>query len=417
MSDRATAPPVRRASALLGGVLFAAFALRLGYRLRLGEADFWRNGYVFFYRMAQNLADGRGLQLPERGWAMRQPGYPAFLALTLVGGRHFLLTVVVEALFGVAVVLAAFLIGRRWFGVRAGLMAAAMAAIYPYYVVHDTALQDTSMTDAAAALAVLALLGARTSTAPWPWLVAGAMDGLSVLVRGTLAPFAAASLVWLALAGAGGWPRRLARAGVAAAVCVAILGAWALRNQAHTGRFTLSTETGEEFWAANGPFTFSHYPAQSVDLSLAAALRAMDPADRAELRSLVRQEAARSDWFMARGLAYVAAHPGETAVGVLRKEAAGFSWILSPEKGGVAQALYAVSYLPVLLLGLAGMALTRDGWREHSLVYLQFVGFALVTAVFWAHTSHRVYLDVYLMVFAAAAVDRALAGKLSRRTA
>jgi 4-amino-4-deoxy-L-arabinose transferase-like glycosyltransferase len=399
---------------LLAGLLLAAFAVRVGYRLWQGEADFWRDGYFFFYRMAENLVGGHGLWLAGRGWAVRQPAYPLFLALTAVGGPHFLLIVVCEALFGVGACLCAFLIARRWFGVRAGLIAAALAAIYPYYVVHDTALQDTSMVDAGAALAVCALLRARTSPSTAAWAAAGALDGLAVLIRGTLLPFALGAVVWTALAGEGDIRRRLARAGVVFVVLAALLGAWAARNYAHVGRFTLSTETGEEFWKANGPQTFNYYPAGSIDLSFAAALRAMSPADRAALRAMHDDETARSDWFMARGFAYVRAHPGQTLVGALRKEAAAFSWRLSPAKGLAAQALYAASYVPILLLGLAGMAATRRGWREHSLIYLQFAGFALVTAVFWAHTSHRVYLDVYLMVFAAATLERA-AGWLETR--
>jgi hypothetical protein len=40
------------------------------------------------------------------------------------------------------------------------------------------------------------------------------------------------------------------------------------------------------------------------------------------------------------------------------------------------------------------------------LIYLLFVAFIAVTALFWAHTSHRSHLDVYLIVFAAAATRR-----------
>jgi hypothetical protein len=57
-----------------------------------------------------------------------------------------------------------------------------------------------------------------------------------------------------------------------------------------------------------------------------------------------------------------------------------------------------------MLLGLWGMWLHRSHWREDSLIYALFGIFALVTAVFWAHTSHRVYLDVYWIVFGAGAV-------------
>jgi len=50
------------------------------------------------------------------------------------------------------------------------------------------------------------------------------------------------------------------------------------------------------------------------------------------------------------------------------------------------------------------MWLTRGRWREFGYIYLLFASFAMGTAVFWAHTSHRVYLDPYLMIFAAYAM-------------
>jgi hypothetical protein len=48
-------------------------------------------------------------------------------------------------------------------------------------------------------------------------------------------------------------------------------------------------------------------------------------------------------------------------------------------------------------------------------VYVLFATFILVTAAFWAHTSHRVYLDVYWIVFAAGALAEEGAGILHRR--
>jgi hypothetical protein len=44
--------------------------------------------------------------------------------------------------------------------------------------------------------------------------------------------------------------------------------------------------------------------------------------------------------------------------------------------------------------------------REVTLILLMFASFIAVTAVFWAHTSHRSYLDVYLAIFTASALAR-----------
>jgi hypothetical protein len=80
---------------------------------------------------------------------------------------------------------------------------------------------------------------------------------------------------------------------------------------------------------------------------------------------------------------------------------AGFSWRFNPAREPLVQIVYLLSYGPISILAVIGMVLTKQRWRELGPIYLQFLCFAAVTAVFWAHTSHRVYLDVYLIVFAA----------------
>jgi 4-amino-4-deoxy-L-arabinose transferase-like glycosyltransferase len=402
-----------RAGLILAGVLVAGFLLRVAYRVHAGEHDFWTSGYTIFDLIAKNVVSGHGFLAPGRGWAARQPVYPLFLALAHLAGGDYLLVVIPEALFGVATAFVAFLIGRRFFGERAGLIAAALAAFYPYYVVHDTALQETSMVGVGATLAVWALLRTRTSALPWAWLGAGALLGVTVLIRGTLLPSALGALAWIALVGEGTWSRRLLRAAVVAGACGLVLGAWMARNYEHVGRFTLSSEAGAEFYWANGPYTFSYYPRVTIDQSAKAAQDALTRAARKTLAAM--PETVRSDWYLAEAWRYIAAHPGEIALGAVRKEAAGFSWVLNPEREGPVGLAYTLSYLPVFILGLLGMALARTDWREASLIWLQFAGFIAVTAIFWAHTSHRVYLDVYLMIFAAPMLERIGAWLLSRR--
>jgi hypothetical protein len=92
--------------------------------------------------------------------------------------------------------------------------------------------------------------------------------------------------------------------------------------------------------------------------------------------------------------------------GMFHKLDAAFSWRLNPLRGGLAQTAYSVAYIPVAVLGLVGMFLARRQ-RETILIGMLFVAFICVTAIFWAHTSHRSYLDVYWIVFAASVVERA----------
>ena len=48
----------------------------------------------------------------------------------------------------------------------------------------------------------------------------------------------------------------------------------------------------------------------------------------------------------------------------------------------------------------------RRQWREDAPIYAHLATFAAISAVLWAQTSHRSYLDVYLIVFAAGMLDR-----------
>ena len=401
-----------RAATLLALICLAALILRVAYRVHAGGDDFWQNGYLFFYEYAKNIAAGKGLWLEGGGYAMRPPVYPYFLALAYLLGGHYLLVVIPQALVGTVTVACAYLIGKELFSERAGLIAALFTAFYPYYVVHDTALQETSMVTALAALSVYALLRAKRSSLLATWLLAGLVLGATVLTRATMLPFALAASVWIAALGAGQPRQKLLRAGVVLCGLALLVGSWLVRNDVVIGRPILTSELGNQFWTANNPQTFSRYPGESMDESRDVAFQALSAPEKQLVASLYGNELALNDFFMAKGIAYVRDNPEDVLVDGLRKVAAGFSWTINPNREPLVQAVYFLSYAPILVLGLLGMVLARRGWREHGLMYLQFLSFVAVTAVFWAHTSHRTYLDVYLILFSAYAVDRLITERL-----
>ncbi len=383
-----------------------SFVLRGVYRIHAGELDFWVNGYTFFYKFAENIVAGKGLWLEGFGFAARPPIYPCFLTLAAWAGGSYLWVVLPQALFGATTVAFAYLIGKGLFGERAALLSAALTAIYPYYVVHDTALEETSLVTMLTAISVYALLRAQASPNPIVWGGAGVALAVDALCRLTMLPYALAALIWIGLFGDGSWKMRALRGGVGFLCLAALVGAWVARNDILLGRPVLSTEAGYQFWIAHNAQTFSHYPAESIDLSTATAYEALSREEKETLDALSTDELAKSDWFLRRGLDYVRAYPGEAVRGAARKVVAGFDWRLNPLRAPSVEAVYGLSYVPIAIFGVWGMIMTRARWRELGVIYLLFASFVAVTALFWAQTNHRTHLDVYLIVFSATALTR-----------
>lgn len=268
-------------------------------------------------------------------------------------------------------------------------------------MLHDVTLQETGLFTFLAALATWLALTARRRGSIGLAALAGLALGAAILTRATLAPFALLAIAWLMLPHSN---RAIAMGLTCLAATLLTLSPWLVRAHELTGRWTLGTEFGAAVFAGNHPLTFSHFPRESIDRSRAAVFASLTPADRAEIPQ--RDEAAQSDWYLARGVEWIERHPGATFSGALRKLAAAFGPLPVPRHSLLGDTVHALSFFPVLVLALALLWQRRRRWREDALVHAHIALFAAITAVLWAQTSHRSYLDVYLIVFAAGMLDR-----------
>src|SRR5262249_42738540 len=214
-------------------IVLLAFAMRVAVRAYSGAEDFWTAGYTFFFTIAQKIASG--IDVPS---AVRVPLYPLFLAAVTLGHKVFLPVLLAQSLIGAGTVLCAALIAGEIFGSAVVLPAAAITAIYPYYVMHDTALQETSLFTFLTALGVLLLLRARRSGSNVAAACAGLALGAAVLTRATLVPFAAFAPFWLACpsqSGARPWRQRFWSALLCAGVLAFTVSPWLFRSYWLTG--------------------------------------------------------------------------------------------------------------------------------------------------------------------------------------
>jgi 4-amino-4-deoxy-L-arabinose transferase-like glycosyltransferase len=400
-------------------IAIVAFALRFAVRWHSGESDFWMNGYTFFFDLAQNIARRNGIGFDgEPATAFRVPLYPIFLAAVTFGHREYLPVILFQSVIGAGTVWCSALIARDMFGNAAAIIAALLTAIYPYYVVHDTALQETVLYTFLTVLAVLLLMRVRRSGSASTAVCAGLTLGAAILTRANLAPFAVLAPLWLIVrpeSNAVLWQRRILTCLLCAGTIALTVSPWLVRSYRLTGSLTLSTESGFFLWLGNNPLTFSKYPNESIDRSQDIALEALSPEEWAEIEARRPNEAAVDQWFRSKGIDYVRAHPWQTLANGLRKIGAGFCLLPSPRRSFWPNLLYLLSYGPVMILGICGMWVGRRNWREHLIFYALFVSFIGVTAIYFGHTSYRAYLDVYWIVFAAGILEQMGSKILSNR--
>ncbi len=395
-------------------LLGVALLNRVVVRAALGESYFWTNSYSAYYDLAENIVSGKGFCF-DTTCAFWPPLYPLFLALTALGGKHYLLIVIPQALMGAGTALCAFLIGRNLFNTFVGILACAITTIYPYYVMHDTALQETGMVTFWTALSVYLLLRASKLNRKADWFLAGLAFGLIALTRASVAPAAGIALIWTAAWGTRrGIRDKVLNTSLVLLAILLMIGPWLIRTYRLTGAAVLSSQTGSALWKGNNPQTFSAYPVRSIDISTGDAWTAVPEADKADLDRLASDEIKESNWYARRALVFIREHPWLTVENAFRKLEAAFSWKLNPVREPLAQASYASFYVPVSILGMIGFFLGRHN-RGVILIGMLFIAFTAVTAVFWAHTSHRSYLDVYLIVLAASVIDRLVAWIQTRK--
>lgn len=388
----------KRFTRSLGVLALVGVAGRIARRMAEGTAHYANEGYGFFFELASNIAAGHGYSLAQgKITAFRVPGYPLYLLAVTQGDWQPWAIIVSQALIGGLTVAATGLIARRRFGRRAGLIAATICALWPYYLWHDTALQETALYTAVTAWAMFGLLRLDSRGGIALAILTGALLGFGVLVRETLWPFALGACLWAL------WRQSQqhgTRQGLLAGLSMLtafglVLSPWLSHTRQQYGKPVLGTEFGAALYAANHPALFTHFPDRSIDLSRAVALEQ-------PLRELAALSPLERDMVMRqRGIDEIISAPVSFAGRFVRKIWIAFRPFPSPRHPGLADWLYALSWIPLLGLGLAGLWRERGNWRADLPFYLQFATFMVITGTLWAHTAHRVFLDLYLMVFAA----------------
>jgi 4-amino-4-deoxy-L-arabinose transferase-like glycosyltransferase len=179
-------------------IVLAALALRAGYVLAAKRHEPALGDQIYYVAQANTLARGDGFTDPRDGSQTAE--HPPLTALALtptawlvqqvdgVGdpSDHVLPMRLTMTIYGALVVLVIGLLGRSVAGNRAGLIAAAIAAVYPNLWINDGLVMSEALATLAVALAILLtyrfIRAPKPSTAAW----VGVAIGLAMLARAEL---------------------------------------------------------------------------------------------------------------------------------------------------------------------------------------------------------------------------------------
>jgi hypothetical protein len=181
------------------------------------------------------------------------PGAPLLYAgvYYLTGGVRDGAARMTVALLGAAMIVIAYLLGRRLGGAATGLLAAAGVAVYPAFIHSNGALLSEPPAIFTLPAAVLAFLWAREQRTPWGWLLPGVLFGLTALIRPEYLlvgfAFAIAALIGLALER--GWREGISSAALLIGAFLVPIVPWTVHNLVSLDRFVpISTGGGKALY-------------------------------------------------------------------------------------------------------------------------------------------------------------------------
>ena len=215
---------------------------------------------AFYHQSANLLADGHGYVyplFPDRPTALHPPLYPFLLGgLSVIGidtpQGHRLLGV----LTGTILIVLAGLLARRVAGERAGILTAAIAAVYPTLIRADASLLAETLYAPLVVGILLLAFRLRDRATPRNALLLGGLVGVAMLARPEallLVPLLVLPIAWRAQ------PGRLALGGLAVAATAVVLVPWLARNWIafDTAPPRISSNTEAVIAGANCPRTYA----------------------------------------------------------------------------------------------------------------------------------------------------------------
>src|SRR3954454_19072399 len=400
-------------------IVLAALTLRVGYVLLAKRHEPALGDQIYYVAQPTPLARGDGFTDPRDGSQTAE--HPPLTALALTptawlaeqldaGGDHLVPMRLTMTLFGAAVVLVMGLLGRAVAGRRAGLLAAAIAAVYPNLWMNDGLVMSETLATLAVALAILLtyrfVRSPRPSTAAW----VGVAIALAMLARaelGLLLPLMVLPVVLMLKALP--FTRQLLLFLLTCLMSLAVVSPWLIANLTRFDEPVLfSTNDGLTLCGANLHRTW--YGDGTGVWALDCADFPVPKGDRSVVSNALRHD----------GVQFIQDHLSRLPVVVAVREARvwslyapGFMADYNVNEGRDVEASWAgfFAFWALVPCAVIGAVMLRRRRVPITPLVSQFVVVAVTAAAIYGLVRFRVPAEVSLAVLAAVAVDTWLGGR------
>ena len=402
---------------LLAAVLALALALRFAAVFMAGDRGLdheWKTivpnmlegrGHSFFSVTGEGRISNHFQEDPQKVFpsAFMPVGYTAFLysMLWLLGNSPLAVRAIelLQAIMGAAQCLLLYFIGARTFGRRAGMLGAAMLAVYPVHVYIGSQINAVSLYMLLDLAVVALLLRANEGGRARDYAIAGALTGLLILTRAQAQLLLPVLAIWVWLSSRTGGMRKAA---VYLLMALLMLSPWLVRNYHAFGRpAPLTVSAGFNLWIGQNPGatgTISRLEGEP-------ALKRRALLDAVELLPRERDFELRHDrLFMDAALDQMRDDPLRVLMLAARKFA--LYWVHFVSSDGVVPGASSPLYWLPWLMGLPFfmLGLCRSLGRHApglGLLYINLALPTLIVMVFFVLPRFRVFIVPFVLLFSA----------------
>ncbi len=404
---------------ILGIIVFYAVMVSALLYNQQKESPFSRHPVTdeeAYITQAKGILDGT---YPGKKLFYQSPLYPYFLAGTFYFfGEDYNGVRVIQFIFCIVSIIFIYLLGKFLFGVREGLIAAGLLALYGPIFNYQILLLKVS--PFLVLLSLFLLIGAFLTKNPkswWRWIVLGIICSLLLLLRDNAQVFLVIVPLWILFQFRGhSWKWKGACIGLFILGAALIVGPLMVRNKVVAGELVISTsQGGANFFIGNNPiadgryktlpFVRPHPETEQIDFKAEAEKRSGHSLKATEI----------SGFWYRQGFLFIKHHPGQWLRLLWKKTRFFFNNFEIPDNHGYTfdrhHFLFALYLAPlsfgiIFPLAIFGMAITWRRWQSLSFLFLFFIFYSLTILAFFVVGRYRVPIVIALIPFAAAGVSR-----------